>query len=133
MWPNKRIELKTVVAGRREERYVWEPNVDSGPSWREKIEGMPGGPWDGLAPCHRAPCGGGRGECEDLAVCRVCIILRVSRGGGHLFLSWGGEECKSGDRLAGGSRGRVCRWEQGRKERAPESQSKFERTTQSVK
>lgn len=50
MWPNKRIELKTVVAGRREERYVWEPNVDSGPSWREKIEGMPGGPWDGLAP-----------------------------------------------------------------------------------
>lgn len=75
MRPKKWMELKMVVAYRREERSVWEPNVDSGPLWWEKMEGTPGCPGDGLDPRHWVPCGGRRGKCKDLAVCRLCIIL----------------------------------------------------------
>lgn len=52
-----------VVPRWRRIRPVWKPNVDSEPSWREKIEGTPGCPGDGLDPSHWVPCGRGRGEC----------------------------------------------------------------------
>lgn len=75
MWTKIWMELKMVVPLWRGVKPVWKPNVDSGPSWWEKMEGTPGCPGDGLDPCHWVPCGRGRGECKDLAVCRVCIIL----------------------------------------------------------
>lgn len=75
MWTKIWMELK-MNGSTLEESNVWKPNVDSGPSWWEKMEGTPGCPGDGLDPCHWVPClAGGGGECKDLAVCRVCIIL----------------------------------------------------------
>lgn len=74
-WPKKWTELKTVVALWREERSVWKPNVDSGPSRWKNMERSLGGPCDGLDPRHWLPCGGWRSKSKDLAVCRVYIIL----------------------------------------------------------
>lgn len=74
VWPKKWTVLKTVVAPRREERPVWKPDLDSGPPCWEKMERTLGCPCDGLDPGHWPSCGRWRGECEDLAVCRVLSL-----------------------------------------------------------
>lgn len=114
VWPKYWMELKPVVALWRREWSVWKPNVDSGPSPWKKLERILGFPCDGLDPCHWVPCGRWRGESEDLAVCRVYIILWASRRDDYL-LSYGekngsqeeGLITKAEGMLLGGSRGEI--------------------------
>lgn len=81
--------LKTVVAPWREERSVWKPNLDAGPPYWKKMERTLCCPCDGLDPCHWLPCGRWRGECKDLAICRMHIILWASGRDDYPCLSCG--------------------------------------------
>lgn len=78
-WWVERSELEATRVW-KEER---EPRVEeTRPPWWKIKRGCP---CAGLGPCCQIPCGGWRGKCEDLAVCRVHVILWASRRGDYIL------------------------------------------------
>lgn len=91
LWQVERKELEAGVVVWKEQKSVRQPRRAARSSWY-KIQPHPWKhPWVGLGPCYcRLPCGGRRGEREDLAVCRGHIVLWTTRRGDYI-LSCGNE------------------------------------------